>query len=479
VAVPPLHRHRDLHLTFTNSNDPNSPVARERNQNGLRHIASQTPPSADEARIDRIKVKLSGTVRCAGAEALNSYFRHMDSSDPLGEPTLFTQLGRGGTRVAGVRKDTWTVLGGRVRYFINGVSNVGIAVELDLNPTRTLQHAISLHTFDELAGLTPREFFRRSTRVRTSTEAATLTHTDNALIGPRNLGGTVFSARTARWTEFLRIYENQLRALIAEALLPPELGFPVGQVSGTGQVENGDVSVDLRWCNLVVSQAEVYWERWAPDASNIARRFADRAMCASSDATTRLYPTREQVGSHRSVDRKNEQYAIVIRQTEEVDFAAYAKLSERVRFEMRYQRDLTKPLGGRPPSDDGAVMNAWMTALVLDATNRLPWTDILTQLPNVESGDRIAATVGLADAIRAACEGMGRLDLFADLLDHLLRHGGASEGAGGPFAEPGVFSALARRDVVTKVRLQGRRRIGTPVRWSLTPRYHPAGPEIA
>lgn len=459
---------------------------RERNREGLRSWLDRRSPDFGEARIDKIVVKLSGRIRSESADAISSYISHLNSIDPVGTPKLFTNFGTRPPLRSSVRSDHWTIQSGDVQ--ISGRSSDvqrEIRISLSMNPTRTLQHVLGEHDFQDLARLSPREFFLCDPRVEAEVRRVTLSRSDNALLGRRNLGGAEAEYRAVRWREYLDIFEAQLRCLVIETFLPAELGFEGGALHGSGETAFGQVYVGLDWADLTVAQAEVFWERHCDSAPSVARQIANRGVAAASRAAVRLFPregvvtgTGEESSQSRvAVARENNAYLLSVPLNRSVGVVVYAKLEDRLRFEVRYLRSVTRELRVAPSRTEARALAAWIDDLVRDALNRLPWAE-LRSLAH-DSGDEVclpSLIASLADALREACDRRGISGWFEPAFRELLREGGVSLCRAGQSNEVKVMERLARKGVVQRPRLL-RRETGV-IRWRLAGEYLGLLPQI-
>lgn len=450
------------------STDPTS--IRERNQTALRGIFSDHAPSAEEARFDKIEIELTADVH-GSRDIVNEYVSHLNDRSgafAFGDinETLFQQFGnQRGRRAARVRENRWTLTGDAALH--HNSRGARIVLRLKLNPTRTAQHALAAVGYDGINDLNALEFFRRSSRVRAETEEATLTRTDNALLGTARLGGLEASARFSRNRDFLNTYETKFVELMHETFMPSELGFPAGERSGQGRLYSGIIGVSFNWAGLTVRQAEVYWERHHPNALAIARRLSERLVNSAPRATLRRF----QGPLPGQADRVGDSVSVTIPQREDLDLVMYAKTTDRVRFEMRYQKKLRRILRERVITSSEHPLVPWLVGLAEHAQGALRWREITGLIPSASSVDALELFPIFVDRVRRACEQADRMDDYAHILRYLVESGGMSE-RGEIDPDGQLIEELSRARILIWVRSRTRSR-GAPRRWVVDARFEP------
>lgn len=443
---------------------------RERNRGGLRSVFSDSAPSAEEARFDRIEIGVSAEI-IGSRQAISEYINFLnDESDAFVRGDVrdkfLNQFGNQGyKRQTQVREGRWTI-GGDAAVTLTA-RGARLDLRLKLNTTRTAQHALSVAGYEDLAALPVFEFFRLRPEVVRQTRSQTLTRSDNALLGTNRLGGNEAAFRFERNQQFLRTYEAKLIELIQETFMPSELGFPLGERSGHGTLPSGSIGVSFAWAQLRVTQAEIYWERAHSSAFSFARQLAGRLMDAAPSAKLRRYFPNEP----ERVERQGDSLLVTVPQRKNLDLVVYAKTLDRVRFEMRYQQNLSNILRRRPTTSSESPLMPWLERLAEHASLAVPWDGVREMMPTSPSTDPLELFSTFADNVRLACEQVGRISEFARIMSYLLEGRGISEG--GEFDPDGrLIRALAAHQVLIQVPLRRRSR-GIPRRWTIDPLYSP------
>ena len=471
-----------------------TPLVRTRTRRDLMPLRGRYPLSQLEARIDKLTVNLTGNIAGYQAEGteepggranIGQYIRYLNGYEAQSPYKLFTQFRdrnafweasiaeyavpqslRGlenrengepfqmGSHPSGpVSRDGWTI-SGNIKVWPRRLS-----LELHLNPTRTAQHVLSRYSLDELDALPPHEFFLRSRSVQEATQAHTLDSSDNALIGLEGPNTHHLITRDLEWAEFLFLFEQKLKQLIAY-----ELGCNDDPAPASIAVSNGHVLVSLNWSTLSVRSAEVYWERRIENAPAVARTFSHSTLRAVSGTSQQAYP--------QSVDRREREAeclatSIRLRQ-ENLDLAVYAKTEERIRFEVRYRGGISRTINGRPETTHERFLWPFFPPLVHHASRAFDWGRLQDLLPPEDVLSPASQYATFADAVRRACDDVRRPEEFHGLIIHLLNREGLNPDRS-PFGVD-LIKALVRRQILIRGRVRHRDRTHTR-RYSIHPQF--------
>lgn len=436
------------------------PPARERNRQGIRSYGENGAGDATDALIDRAQITVSGSLAAKSPDALRRF------ADAIGTSATARILGRvrrdGNRWVAKSNKST-TIS----RAVLTGTDYVGHArfeLEVTVNPIRTLGHILDIHPFDDIARLSPEEFFAKRPSARAT--SLTLDGRDNMVADFTEFAGTFHKMYVQRVATYLSLFEQALINRLLDELCPTDRGYNRSNDGGAWLAESEDLSVRLEWGQLTVSQCEVCWERRDPGALARVHALADDTLRSARSVEVPIFthPSQEHpIG----VSRELGSLAIRIPLPSEVMIVVYAKAADRLRFEIRYMKDLPDMV--RPQLPRGArTLVDWFDAIRNHAAARLPWAELHQRLqppqePTVEALAEL--TVAIADVAKGK-QKPKREPLIRELLLHGAITATSNDGAA-PF---GILSRLADRGFLEHVRLASRdAEIGR--RFRLTTRY--------
>lgn len=429
------------------------PPARERNRYGIRPFNPENAAAANDALFDRVVLKVQGRVTPMWPDAVAEFASGVgtNSASPLFERVR----GWKDRRVSKLRTGT-TISKAKLVVWDHGTFG-SIDLELTVNPMRTLGHLLDRYSYEQIADLTPTEFFekRRSPRAK----SLTLDGNDNMVADFLAFSGTVHTARVQRVAEYLRSFEAHLIARIMEGLCPPELGYDLQLLGGNAVAENDHARVELEWSSLKVSQCEVCWEWHDPDALSKVHALADTAVTSARSTEVNFF-------DRPTVERTLGALAVRLPLPGDVVIVIYAKAQDRLRVEVRYPTGLAKTVGDRLPTGT-RMLKDWLDVTSNHAAQRVPWESLHALLtvpsqPDLDAlADLLAAVADATDRAKSKRQG---------LLRQLLRHGavtGTSRDGPAPYQ---VLKKLADRGVVEHMRL-ARRDAEEGRRYRLADRY--------
>lgn len=229
---------------------------------------------------------------------------------------------------------------------------------------------------------------------------------------------------------------------------------------------HGDDYLRLDWPALAVGQCEVYWERRDENALQTIARVATEGLRAARSATVR----RHTLVDNLEVKRANGALSLVLpqNQNETVALAVYAKMRDRLRFEVRYRKDVPQSVRDRL-SPNRSRLASWIVALREDAVRRLPWHRLHDLLQNEPAPPRVAMLLDLFDTVAKIAA--RDVEMRRTVLEQLLTTGGISVGEGPGMPSADLVGALARAGVVEHVRLVRREAARSGTRYRLSTRY--------
>lgn len=404
------------------------PRARERSRDGLSALDWTVAPSESEAWPDKLRIAVKGTVRWGENQSYASYVRALTGSRYLqAAPTVgrhFRAQVRCGLGVTG--KLRLTMMPGR-RADEVGAGGAGVEFVLNLNPTATRALATRRNPDSSLDGLSVRQFFDP---VATPAEAfhegafgnpdeIALDRSENVLLSVRELGGSYSDARGKARNRFLGTYESKLRALIMAMLAPPVS-------KNLDETAFGEVDISLNWGGLIVQQAELYFERSAPDPVAVVRRLHDRAFDLARRLKGQTFPSTIGLGGKPiplsfSVEQDDGYPHLILplTGTRNIELSIYAKTNRRIRFEVRYKKSFGHELRGCSTSEDRLA--SLLLRLSANAAKRLPWVSLSAAVqvpPHVDVAD-------VPDLVEALVDNTARTPaLFGPVVRQLLLTGG-------------------------------------------------------
>lgn len=449
------------------------PPARERPRDGLAALTWRTPPKAAEAWPDKVRIKIRGHASWSDGGTFLDYLRAIAPSSYIkAQPSAGRQFRadvRYGPSVTGELRIN--MASGKLADEA-GAGEARITLSLNLNPTTARALAVRRHV-GGLETATLRQFFKP----RQSTQEAfgegyyadpiekTLDGSDNVLLSAAELGGfTVQDRETAR-ADFLAIYEANLRSLAQEIVDPRTRPLAVQDP------HCGTYRVTLDWGSLVLQQAELYFERRAPDPIAVVRRLHDRALdlarrikvqaFADVPADGKPVPTTFAIVQ----DDGYPHLVVPLTGTRNIELSIYAKTNRRVRFEVRYRKAFGNHLRGCSTSDDR--LSSLLSRLMENAALRLPWQSLARAdaiPPAVNIGEIPEFLLLLVNATAR------NPSLFEPIVRQLVITGGVIDNEE---RHPGISAAIRRLEkagVVVRWRIQQREEIQSR-RYGLSERF--------
>ena len=437
------------------------PPARERNRQGIRAFTENTAWSASEALLDRVELRVSGTVHAHQQEAIDRFARRI-SDRPEGVPLFGKPQRWRGSWVAKCTSAT-TIPAGELAVS-RALPDAPFTVKLVVNPMRTLGHLLDRHSFDEIAGLTPDEFFTPADPA--SASAKSLDGQDNMVSDFLAFSGTVHSIYVQRVATFLRQFEVFLRAYLLHQLCPPENGFEYSHDHGTSVAWNDNNEVRLDWGALTVSQCEVCWERHDPRALEKVHVMAEGVLNAARAGAVRTHP----MIAGPSIERDLGAVSIKVPLTPSghIVMAIYAKALDRLRVEVRYLKNLPDLVRDRLPQP--RRLTDWFDAIREEAVPRVPWAELHRLLLPAER----TAVDALSELLEAVADVTDTAkSKRKPIFEQLLLHGSITSTTRDGNAPARILERLAKRGIVEHVRLV---RKDNPIgrRYRLTDRYRSA-----
>lgn len=433
------------------------PPARVRKRDGLVPLSWSSAPEACEAWPDKLRIEVRGHVTWAEGHSFLDYLRSIAPSSYLSAAPTAGRRFRAdviyGPGVTGQLQVTMAT--GRLADEPHSGS-AGLTLTLNLNPTTTRALAarrcpVSLEAASERQFFKPiassQEVFSEGAFAEPLEKA--LDGSENVLLSPAEWGGSTKQDRANARDAFLSLYETRLRDL-ARHIVDPASRRAESEGSGTVGYR-----VDLDWGNLVLQQAELYFERSTNDAVTVVRRLHDRALdlarrvkaqsFADVPPDGRPVPTSFAVMQHDNFPH----VVVPLTGTQNVELSVYAKTNRRIRFEVRYRRRFGNHLRGCSRSSDRLA--SLILRLSDNAAARLPWSALRMAIaapPAVDIGD-------IPEFIRHVVTATEREpSLFDPLVRRLVLTGGVYADEEG---FPGISAAIGRLErsgVVARWRIQ-------------------------
>lgn len=438
------------------SSSESLPPARERNRQGIRSYSETAWFDASDALIDRAQLTVTGTLHAKSPEAIRQF------AEAIGTGTADALFGRARADssrrwVAKAKKST-TISHAELTAWEHPERS-GFKMVLTINPIRTLSHLLDAHTFEEIAGLTPWEFFAKRTQPRAA--QMTLDGQDNMVADFLAFGGTVHSTYVQRVATYLGLFERALVFRLLDELCPMDQGYGHRRTEDAWEAESDDLTVRLMWGQLNVSQCEVCWERNDPEALARAHALADDMLLSARSVEVPLFAI------PGTVERKLGSPAVRIPLPGEVAVVVYAKARDRLRFEVRYIKDLPDKVRGRLQRGSRSLVQ-WFDAIREHAASRLP-SEQLHQRLEPRDEPTVEALTELVLAVTDVARGKQR-SKRDHLLRELLRQGAVTATANDGEVPEGILRRLAARGFLEHVRLVKRDAI-VGRRYRLAPRY--------
>jgi hypothetical protein len=400
--------------------------------------------AASEAKYDRVKVQVTARIGYDDTAQIDAYLAHIAGHEGFLPDHVFNveNCPTPHTKKISVRRGF--LFGGHGKITNCGApggSTAIINMTLELNPTRFLAHrqGATNDTYADMR-IDPEQVRQRA--------AATLDGNDNILMGPLRNGGTIFERREAWWASVMRDYIGRLERVLRFNLVPTE--------------ENGlpPARVDLQLGT--VQQAEVYWEGTCADAVSYVLSLGDGISAVAGQMVLRRhFADARQI----EIGHNENGVSLVVNlkpSSGDVQLCIYAKSATRVRFEVRYLKDVRGTVAAHRTGQ--LDIHQLLNFARQDASSRMiRFNNALSHLA-AAAFDR-SDLVELLEAIYSAVN-HDRAAALA-LMSPLFNVGAVSETDTGGIAPRGVMDRLSASGVVSRVRV----RHGGTRRYALTPVY--------
>lgn len=333
-----------------------------------------------------------------------------------------------------------------------------VKATIDCNPSRTLTHLLAAHGehemfADMIRDLNTGDFFAEVDGVLRGLDGNDNVIADHDTAVAR-LGRDPFGA-------FLPTFSAQLQNFVMHLLAPTfgaerflrvegaELVMSDAAAPGT---EPSGVTVRVRWGQALLPQFEAYFERHHATALAMVRAAAHAALAGLDRVIVTTHP------GGPSVERAADAVTVKARVPGDRELAVYAKLPDRIRFEVRKRKGTS-----RYPAADAStrlltmlqaaraelLTQNWRDVERLFVEPDLPYFPDFLRFTDLVTGACLAASVSPGDMLRS-----------------LLVDGGISSNA----TNQSVIDLLVRRGVLQRITL--RHRAGPPPhRYSLTPDF--------
>ena len=343
-----------------------------------------------------------------------------------------------------------------------------LSLRMDLNPTRTLVHLLpeavqSADAAAMLRAMDPTHFFATSAD---AAPAPTLDGNDNALAGLR----AVFDALgDDAISNFIVIYDQQIRQWATEAVAPVVFGFRSREERRGIYSSNDETEVLLQWPLLTILKAEAYVERRHTGAVALMDRLSRRIPAGHSGAQWRRYDMTELGG------RTEGSEIVGLDLTKSVQQVYYAKTRNRVRAETRYNKSVRNSVRKTVSGAEMVALADLVTAIRLDAVTRTQWEGFWAMC--AEPGRAtLHEFARLVSQIATVAQSV-RTDPLP-VLTSLLATGGIDETGREGDAPPKLIRKLHDAGVIEGSGLQRRRRPGVTRRHRLRAGWFEAAEQL-
>lgn len=375
-------------------------------------------------------------------------------------PALFGAVHCRGRRWEAESVSGSTISDAKLTYWNRDTEGV-LDLTLVVNPIRTLAHLLDWYEFDEFGDLSPAEFF--TARPSPSAASQTLDGKDNMLPDFLAFGSSVHSTQLQRVATYLSMFEEALKGYVRDQLCPPGQGYETGEQDGAVWAWNDDFLLRLDWGDLTLSQCEVCWERHDERALEAVHRLADGILLAARSASVTTHPLGPRTEVNRDLGALSVRAPLV---PSKINLVVYAKAASRLRFEVRYTKDLPDNVRRLLPPAPRRLTD-WFDVVRENAAGRVRWDELYEMLtpapqPTLDAlAELLAAVADATDKAKAKREG---------LLRELLLHGALTATNRDGAAPVQVVERLRKRGIVEHVRLTNKdAKIGR--RYRLTSRF--------
>ncbi len=398
-------------------------------------------PSLDEAQFDRIDLQFnSGRIAFSSPSSRRGFLELLAGTGPFQIPRYNAQrisVKTNSDAVASFKLSTsgavdLSVERHTARQTVS-IERARTSVDLVVSLTRLLAHAPNDTVYEEATAVST---LLRHPEITERLSALSLDGSDNFL--PLEQWRTLrpfFPASVNALSNLLNGFSELLETVSSEDGLPPSiLAEPFDQrIRSAAELGDFDALVDLPWSNWIMRRCEVFWEYRVPDAISFVHHLRPALFAVSKDTLATDYdlpparPYREP-GRGRWRQLRNAISVIATTNNRYVEIAVYAKEYDRLRFEVRYLRNVRQIFGSRATQNrfatsfDGLV--TMLDFLRNDARERLE--RLLSALPDVSL--RLDNPLHLYSSAIAAVARAGTGNPFAveRVLLLLLMNGGIS-----------------------------------------------------
>lgn len=458
---------------------------RQRNRPVLPLFDPRIEPTSATARVDKLEIVFPNhRVHYSSLQSLQSFLRFVAVSlpqDPLAatggySAPLFAQ---GNRRYKLAVRPGWLFSGS---LFVRSPSEVrreaALEIALTLNPSRFLAH---LRPEELRAYWRDPEAVLRVRRDRQA-EASRYTLDGRDNVVPEEMIRTArpFGRYAARYVmAVIRLIEGRLAGYSDPAPLPG-IGpseWNTDEGTGVGCYQDTDFRIEFDWGEWVVKHAEVYWEFRARDAVSLTHHLETRLHAAVEEAATESYGVPRPVpprrpGQARWRTLKNAIATTHVIGGDHINLIAYAKEFDRIRFEVRYSKNLRQALGRRSLQARGTshpkYIRRLLTLAVEDASERL--ASIFASLEDTGGARQpvvLEGVTALFGAVLTATRGDQKR--AARVLSLIVHHLAVSEAGLGDLRRPVL--ALVRQGVLIQNRTLRR---SEGARWRVASEYREA-----
>ncbi|WP_447931864.1 hypothetical protein [Sphingopyxis fribergensis] len=419
-------------------------------------FSANLSPAIEQVGIDKLEVSVAGHWICHSGNGEAMFRNRLAFPDvqwfntPQASPqsmTVSMSRSRNGS----------TITECKVRIASTRSQQGTININLSVNPTRTLAHLLArfgnelspAELWSEIASLSPVSFFAKA---EAGLISSSLDGSDNWLPATRyvrdRLGGDP-------WEHFLPIYVDRLR-VVCNALLMEALVDPANEPTNRVPSPMGDVS--LHWGDVRVSSVETYFERYHRHAISTVRRGGNALLAADHSVDFWRY-----LPAATSFHRENARFSVSMKLPGTRRLAIYAKLRDRLRFEIRrkgkgdYSR-LASPTDG----------NMRLLGILEQERRALLGAVEWEAIGELFAGPDHPEIADIETLIEQVCASCGQEASFAaEILNRLLFDGAITE-ADVPRA---IIGNLRKRGIVDRQLIRVRDINGRTKRFALTAPY--------
>lgn len=403
-------------------------------------------PTLAQVGIDKLEVSVAGHWICHSGNG-EAMFRNMLTLPDVQWFNMPQPTPKSMTVEMSRSQNGSTISECKVRITSPRSDHGGIHVNLTVNPTRTFAHLLArfgtdlspAEMWEEISSLSPVSFFAKA---EAGLISPSLDGSDNWLPAARYMRDRLGADP---WERFLPLFCDRLRrlcnALQMEAPIDPA-NEPTNRMSSP----SGEVS--LHWSEVRVSSVETYFERYHRLAISTVRRGGNALLAADHAVDFWRY-----VPEASSFHRENDRFSIILALPGARKLAIYAKLRDRLRFEIRRKGKGDYSRLGSPTDGNMRLLG------ILEQERRLligavRW-DAIGEFLAGPDHPQIADVETLIEQVCASCG--QNANLAAEILNRLLFDGAIVEAD----ASPAIIGDLRKRGIIERrlirVRDQNRR----------------------